>query len=630
MSAAPRKEHRYRTHLATLILASLALPLLALFLTRQTSVLNFWDDWRWLFHDDSTSAGLLVVDIDEQSLADHGRWPWPRERLGELLHILLEKHRAAMVGVDIILADRDTDNAEASLPALDNRRIVWAHAASLGAEPPVSQGLVTPAPACPENAPWSDRVNGWLGLAPRLAGDHFRAGHIRPWPDGDQVVRTYMPFLSDGHRCVPALGLAMYGAVMGIPPDAPLTSRDGNWQWGGIPLGLESGGVLRMKWALDRIRSISAGDVLNGAASIPPGSVMLVGSTAVGIGDFVSVPGAERFAGVGVHGLALGQWLDRDFLTMPVFHDALAYPLLVAVFWLLWLASRQTTVRLWLAGLAAILLWHLLAFLVWRRDIYFETEPVLWALLWLPGIQGYRLWQEKRARNIIYNQFHAYLPERVLQELIDSEVDPGELAAQSREVTVLFADIQGFTTISENMEPVEAVSLLNEVMEYLSGHIADHDGTLDKFMGDSVMAFWGAPIEMPGHADNAIDCGVAMLAKLGDLNRTLTDRGLPPVSLGIGINSGRVAVGNMGSLNRKNYTVVGDVVNIASRLQNLCSTLDVNLLIGGDSADRSFRHNLCKMRDYQVKGKRKAVGIYCHPLFQPRNLASAEEKVRAH
>ncbi len=600
-----------------LVLVALSVPLLTLLATNRLSLLNFWDDWRWHLPANSTGSEVLVVDIDENSLATLGRWPWPRDLLDRLLTGLLEQHQVAVVGVDIILSDANTQADKAAFSALDRQRIIWAHAISLAPEAAVSQGVLTSAPPCPANSPWLLPVNGWLGLSPDIAGNDFRAGHIRPWPDSDQVIRVYMPFLSVDQRCVPALALAMYASIMGMEPNAALSMDDQTWLWDGIPLGLEPNGTLRLKWNFDRIRSVSAAEVLAGTASIPAGSTVLVGSTALGIGDFVKVPSVARFAGVGVHALALRQWLDRDFVIKPSYHDSAVYAALFGVFWLFWFASRRTTLLLWLAGVAIFVLWNLICYGFWLKNIYVAAEPMLWALFWLPGIQVYRLWQEKRARNIIYQQFHSYLPEKVLQELIDSQVDPQELAAQSREVTVLFADIQGFTTISENMEPVEVVSMLNAVMEYLSNHIAHHNGTLDKFMGDGVMAFWGAPVPMENHANDAIECAVGILADLEQLNAELDKLGLPSVQLGIGINSGQVAVGHMGSISRKNYTCVGDVVNIASRLQQMCSSLECNLLLGGDAAGRSHGIDLVKIRDIHVKGKKNQVAVYTHLHFQP-------------
>ena len=595
---------------ALLLCAAAIAALVTLVLSNNSTLLNGWDDMRWKFLPARESSQIVLVDIDEQSLARQGRWPWPRTRLADLLELLLDEHGAAVVGVDIILSEPGDEAGDLRLAALDRERVVWAHAASMGNEPPAGQGVLTAAPRCPPASPWNQPVRGWLGLTPAIAGDTFRAGHIRPWPDGDSIVRTYQPFLAFGPQCIPALGLAMYSALLGTAVDAPLHRENGDWQWSGIPLGLEDSGLMRLIWRTPAIRAISAHDILSETAQLPRGAVMVVGSSALGIGDFVSIPGVERFAGVGIHALALRQWLDREFVAMPPYHDWLAWGLLIPVFAIFWRTSTAAASRPWIVAAILFASWNLLALALWRQGVYFAAEPMLWALLWLPPIQGWRLWQEKRTSRRIYRQFHAYLPEKVLQELIASGVDPRQLEAEFRDITVLFADLRGFTTLSENMTPREVVTLLNEVMEHLSFHIGTHEGTLDKFMGDSVMAFWGAPVAMDNHADRAVSCAIAMLDNLDTLNDTLRSKGLPPVALGIGINSGQVAVGNMGSASRKNYSAVGDAVNIAARLQQLSKSLDCYLLIGADTAVLCRDNTLVRLKEVDVRGKKNRVTVY--------------------
>lgn len=591
------------------MLAAIAASAATLLLSRSTSLLNGWDDWRWKILSEGHGSIIYFVDIDENSLSRYGRWPWPRERLAALLENLLDIHGAGVVGVDVILSERGDSAGNRLLASLDQERIIWAHAASMGEEPAVNRGVLGAAPRCPPGAPWPSEVQGWLGLTEEIARGNFRGGHIRPWFDGDQVVRTYQPFLPAGNSCIPALGLAMYGVVMGLSADTAIAADGKGWHWGGIPLGLEKSGLLRLVWRTSSIQAISAEAVLEGQASIPAGALIVVGSTAVGIGDFVATPVSNRFTGAGIHALALRQWLDRNFVIKPAFHDLLLGCLLAPLFIAFWIFSTQAAIKPWLLWGGVTAVWTGLSSALWIKGIMLESEPLLWALLWLPAIQGLRLWQEKKTSRLIYKQFHAYLPEKVLQQLINSRVDPLQLQAEAREITVLFADLRGFTTLSENMTPETVVSLLNEVMEYLSGHIADFDGTLDKFMGDGAMAFWGSPVPMDDHGDRAVSCAIAMLEHLDSLNERLMQKSMPPVQLGIGINSGPVAVGHMGSRNRKNYTAVGDTVNIASRLQELSRDMGHPLLIGAETA-RICHRSLERLEDIDLKGKKKRVTVY--------------------
>lgn len=581
-----------------------------LYLSSATSILNGWDDFRWTLFSRNQQSQVYLIDIDETSLSIHGRWPWPRQRIADLLEKLLNDHKAAVIGVDILFSEGDNESSNNKLAQLDQDRLVWAHATSLGKEPNIDKGLITSAPDCPQNSPWSQPVNGWLGLTETIGGSYFRGGHIRPWPDSDQIVRMYMPFLPHDEQCVPALGLAVYGALLGIPPDAPLNLKDGEWLWGGVPLGLEDDGLLRLIWHTNSIKAIPAHKILSGDIELPANAVMVLGSTAVGIGDFVSIPNRERFTGAGIHGLAFLQWLDRDFINTLPYQQAIVWGLLCAIFLIFWHTSSSTALKPWGIAAVIVLAWNLLMFFLWQRSIYFEAEPVLWALFWLPAIQGMRLWQEKKTSKLIYEKFHAYLPEKVLQQLISTHVDPRELDAQSKEVSVLFADLRGFTSLSETMPPKDVVSLLNEVMEYLSQFIGKHEGTLDKFIGDSVMAFWGAPVDMGDHADKAVSCALDMLEHLDELNHDLAEKGFPPVNLSIGVNSGVVAVGNMGSVSRKNYTVVGDSVNTAARLQQFTKALNCRLLIGESTARGCRGQNLTELRRIELRGKKKQVTVF--------------------
>jgi adenylate cyclase len=616
---------KYRTARYALNGTAAALTALAtLYLSTGTSLLNGWDDLRWSLFSKPQQSQVYFIDIDESSLTTYGRWPWPRERIARLLDNLLTKHKAAVIGVDILFSESDGNAATSPLAGLDQDRLVWAHAASLGDEPSVGKGIITAAPLCPTPNPWNPKVNGWLGLSDTIGGTSFRGGHIRPWPDRDQIVRMYMPFLPNGSQCVPALGLAIYGALLGIPADAPLTHNGDGWRWGGVPLGLDENGLLRLVWHTASIKAVPAHKILEGTIELPANAVMVLGSTAVGMGDFVRIPNRERFTGAGVHGLAFLQWLDRDFINTLPYQHTVTWALLCAIFLVFWYTSSSNALKPWGIAVAIVLAWNLAAYYLWTRGIYFSAEPVLWALVWLPAIQGLRLWQEKKTSKLIYDQFHAYLPEKVLQKLISAHVDPRELDAQSKEVSILFADLRGFTSLSENQAPENVVSLLNEVMEYLSQCIARHDGTLDKFIGDSVMAFWGAPVDMTDHADKAVACALDMLDHLHDLNDHLARKGFPSVDLSIGVNSGIVAVGNMGSVSRKNYTVVGDNVNTAARLQQFTKTLQCRLLIGASTAAMCRKYDLVQLREIELRGKKKQVMAYTAQTYAPTRTADQD------
>ncbi|GIX30012.1 MAG: adenylate/guanylate cyclase domain-containing protein [Porticoccaceae bacterium] len=593
------------------VAAAVGAALAAVLLGRTTTLLAFVDDARALrLAAEAPGTAVWFVDIDEASLARLGPWPWPRARLARLIEAILRQGVAA-VGVDVILAD-DGDVAGSRLLArLDRERLVWAVAPSGPGEAAVRRGRLPGAPPCPPDHPWGAPARGFLGLAETIADDQpFRAGHIRPEPDGDGRVRTYLPFVEVDGRCLPALGLALYGALLGIPPEAPIEREGGTYRWGGIALGLEPDGRLRLLWRLSALGSVSAAALLAGEATLPAGAVVLVGSTALGTGDVVATPAAKRFTGAGVHALALGQWLDRAFLVRPAWHDPLVAALLATFLLACWPLSARHAAAPWLAWGALAAGWFAAAQFAARVGLWLEVAPFLWVLPALPALQGLRLWQQHGERRLLERQFEAYLPEKVLRQLIETRADPHRLAAEAREVSVLFADLRGFTSLSETLPPERVVELLNLVMDQLAEEVARFDGTLDKFLGDGLMAFWGAPVPMADHADRAVACAQAMLDGLPRLNRRLVERGMPAVDLTIGIDSGTVAVGHLGSRSRKNYTAVGDVVNVAARLQQRCGDLGVRLLVSERAARACRRVSLVALCAVSLKGKREPVAVF--------------------
>jgi adenylate cyclase len=260
-----------------------------------------------------------------------------------------------------------------------------------------------------------------------------------------------------------------------------------------------------------------------------------------------------------------------------------------------------------------------------------SSAPLLWGTLLLPLGLGVRLWQARSARNLLYRQFSAYLSREVLEELVRHGTDPRTLEAQSCEITILFADIRQFTALSEALPSAQVVRLLNEVMSFLARHVASHGGTLDKFLGDGVMAFWGAPLPMEDHADRAVACACRMMADLAGLNARLRANGWPAIRLGIGIHTGEAAVGNMGSSERRAYTAVGDAVNLAARLEALSSHGLAAVLVSEACVRRCRAHRFRYLGRQAIRGRRAGVEVYTPcglPDGPPDGGPAAERVVR--
>jgi adenylate cyclase len=227
---------------------------------------------------------------------------------------------------------------------------------------------------------------------------------------------------------------------------------------------------------------------------------------------------------------------------------------------------------------------------------------------------------ESRTKRLITGLFGQYVPSELVEEMA-SHPESVSMEGESREMTILFSDVRGFTTISEGLDPKELSLLMNEFLTPLSRIIYKHRGTIDKYMGDCIMAFWGAPLPDKDHAHNALLAGIEMLAALQALQPSFRERGWPEIQVGVGINTGRVSVGNMGSEVRVAYTVMGDEVNLASRLEGITKQYGVDLIVGENTRNLATDFLYRELDHVRVKGKDKPVAIY-----EPLSLLSEASK----
>lgn len=582
------------------------------------------DDWLWQYDQPSASRVVHIVDIDDASLVQVGRWPWPREQIALLVEQLIHHYQVQQVGLDIVMSEPSP--VDHSFAAAADDHVVWAVALAYTGELSVRQGALAAFPLCLSGLDLPE-ATGYLGLSEHFAQSNLRQGHIRPTFDSDGVIRQYPVFLQLNTECVPALALSMWGWWLGLSGDAPISMKQGRLYWGGIDTGTAGNGLLRLRNMRQAVGSVSAADVLNGTAELPPNAVVLIGSSALGIGDRVTLPGGEVHAGVAVHGYALAQWLMGATLAEPVW---LPLPVFLAVLGALLVlfqcAKRSARLGLFVwCGMAVI--WFFAALfgrLGW--GLFWPIAPFVWSSLALLSAFGMRMYTLRRARGLLYRQFSAYVSDEVLQQLVASEADPRLLDSQRSEITVLFADIRGFTHLAEHLPPEETVRLVNQVMTYLGDHVARKQGTLDKFLGDGVMAFWGAPLAVPDHADRAVDCACNIINGLNELNADLRRAGLPTVALAIGVHTGMAAVGNMGSTERRAYSAIGDSVNLAARLQGLAGEPPV--LVSAQVQRLCTAHQFDALGECIVRGRDQPVSVYvplgckydgpiCVPVIEP-------------
>lgn len=375
-------------------------------------------------------------------------------------------------------------------------------------------------------------------------------------------------------------------------------------------------------------RYVSAKDVF--ATTVPleylAGKIVLLGASAAGLLDLRSTPVGQRYIGVEVHANIVGGLLDGNIRQQPSYANGLELFLLLAV------ALMTSLILPRLSPLNALL--FLLALLVaimasnfwfWSSlNLIIPAASLLCYTLIASLLQiNYGFFVESRNKRHLSRVFGQYIPPALVEEMDDSG-EEASLEGESRDMSVLFTDVRGFTTLSEKVGARELTQLMNEFLTPITGVIHDKRGTIDKYMGDCVMAFWGAPFPDEAHAQNAVLAGLQIIDAVANLEAAFARKGWPPIAVGVGVSSGEMNVGNMGSEFRIAYTVMGDIVNLGSRLEGLTKEYGVDMIISKGTVDRIDGIVVRELDLVQVKGKNEPVAIF-EPLGPVGNV-SVERK----
>lgn len=577
---------------------------------------------------------VVIVDIDERSLAEQGRWPWPRETIARLARELTDRAGAAVVGFDILFAEHERSEAgDGKLAqALRDKPVLLGYYFS--SDRGGQRSGVLPAPVFVAGSlPSGIAVTQWDGYGANMAQFAHAArdaGFFNPMIDADGVVRS-MPMLAefDG-QLYQSLSLALLREYLGegvLSVDADRIEVIGKRGRVAIPLSEGLTALAPFAGRLDNgqpglpFRVVSATDVIEGRApaSIFAGRIVLVGTTAPGLSDLRAAPVSETYPGVAIHATLISGALDGRVDARPPEGRVLAALVTLLVGGVLAIAVLRLgplSISMVSVG-AALALIGLQALVLEKLQLVLPLSATV-AMVPVLGLYGLAVGfvVESRARRAVISLFGEYLsPELVRQMAADPmnyDLDKGE----QRELTILFADIRGFTRIAETMKPHELREYLNEFLTVMTEIVHRHGGTVDKYIGDAVMAFWGAPIADRDHADHAVAAAIEMQKAAAEMSYRFTVRGLPALSIGIGVNTGEVTVGDMGSKLRRSYTVIGDAVNLAARLEALTKRHGVPVLVGATTAARCILRRFESMGTVTVDGRHGEIEI-----FVPREFA---------
>lgn len=683
-SLAALKKHGARLLLGALLTLLAACAGIGLFGSDTVGRLDaMLGDMRMRVEAPQLDTRIVIVDIDEKSLNQIGRFPWGRDVQARLVSQLTGHYGVAAVGFDISFPEADTSSGYGVLADLARGELAGVpglrsqlerlkpqmdydalFAEAMRGQPVVlgysvsdrQKKGVLPKPAFTV-ADLNGRTvtaftaPGYEANLAQLQQAAHGAGIFTALTDSDGVLRssTLLQRIGDGYY--PSLSLATASVYLKARAIAPVFGQsadelsEAEREHGGldhiavftprgrldIPVGeaLTTTIQFRGKGGPDggAFRYVSAADVLMGAVptEVLHGAIVLVGTTAAGLNDIRATPVNAEFPGVEVHANLIKSILDGHFKSRPDYALAIEFGQVVLVGLLLGCALALATpaAAVLLAGGALAGALGLNWWLYHHFDAVLDVAVLLLliAALFVANLAWGYFFEVRKGRALV-SRFGQYVAPELVAQMADNP-DRYSMDGESRELTVLFADVRGFTAISEQMTPQELREYINLYLTAMSEDIRDsHGGTLDKYIGDAVMAFWGAPVAFADHASRAVASALLMQKSAARLNTEFQARGWPALQIGIGLNSGLMHVGDMGSRIRRAYTVMGDAVNLGARLEGITKVYGVGIAVSEFTRAQAPQFAYRELDRVRVKGKTEPVAIY-----EPRGLLSEADAV---
>jgi adenylate cyclase len=611
---------------------------------------------------------VIIVAIDDDSVKAVGRWPWSRENMARLL-TSLKTAGPRVIALDIVFAEKEETVAyqairnlcdeiarrsaspdvlallEAEKSKTDVDRLL---AKVLSQGPPTILGFFFQSVGGKVGGVQPEQLMGGSFLKastynvvrlldtqpsqvplvsatgiernlPEITDAAAGDGYFNMIPDPDGTVRWFPMSILYGGEFFAPLTLV---TLSHYQDKASMAITLSHWGVEGIRLGRRQVPVDRYGRLLINflgpaglIPTYSAAAIMNG--SLPAGvlkdKIVLVGATAVGIYDLRVTPFSGTFPGVEIQATAMDNLLHGDFINTPPLALGIMLLILVVLAILLGLVlPRLSAVLSFLFTLGVLVTYVGLNYYLFSRhglqlELFYPQALIVLVYL---GVTSHRFLAEEEERKRIRKAFESYVAPTIVQEML-KHPEQLRLGGERREITILFTDIRGFTTMSEKLDPEALVTLLHDFLNPMSNIIIKQGGTIDKYMGDAIMALFGAPLAQPDHSRLACRAALEMVSSLAALNQEWAAQGRPPLRVGVGINTGPMAVGNMGSDRLFDYTAIGDNVNLGSRLEGLNKYYGTNILISQTTAAAVGNAFILRdMDQVRVKGKAQAARIY--------------------
>jgi adenylate cyclase len=620
----------------------------------------------------SGEVNIQIVAIDELSLLQQGRMPWDRDKFA-LLVSKLNQYGASVIVFDVLFSEPQVNPILRPLASLNNNdQLAEADLQSLinefdydtqfanaigGSEVILAMQLfatdtvVNPQSVNSQNHNYLDNVtqliklhqfSGYAAPIPALSARSSGIGFMNSMPDSDGSIRRSPLFLNVNGRHFPSLALETYRVYSLFDRIEPIYYEQGdNTYLSGFKLGhrvieTDEYGQMLIPYQGPSERSFggdlnsrakapypytSASQVMNGQITDErfDQAVVFVGATAIGLGDLQVTPTGINYPGVEIHATIFDALMSlHPIPSKPDWESgAVALQILlisiIAFFIFPQLGPRMTLI-IGLLTMSSTVIFNAYA---WQNMfIHLSLLPLLFlSVLFTFYFVTRGFLTESAQRNRVKSMFGQYVPTAHIDRLLD-DPEAINLKGERKELSVMFSDIRSFTSISESMTAEQLKDWLNQFFSPVTEAILKHEGTIDKYVGDMIMAFWGAPLEDARHASHSIDAAFTMLEKIADLNDEFVKTSRPIAEVGIGINTGEMNVGDMGSDFRRAYTVIGDAVNLGSRLEGLTKFYGVTILVSETTRNQSPEYNFIQVDKVKVKGKNLPVSIYS-PL--PKN-----------
>ncbi len=631
-------------------LLACSLSILYIFFPKSlTSIDNRFRDYLFTFRGEIPNTNtVVIIDIDEKSLKKLGQWPWSRNKIAKIL-TNLSNANVGLIAMDIVFAEEDNssphkifskynikkeDLKDGIIPNYDMEfaKVIASTPTILGYQfefKKKNENISQNAPEIPAifiernkniGSQHLLKTTGTILNTKLLQESAYSSGFFNNIPDASGIVRSVPLILSFNDMIYPSLALEALRILSNSNKVFVNYNENGveNISMNDIIIPTDRHGrlLVNFRGAERNFKYLSAFDIYNNNFDKKDieGKIALIGTSAAGLLDLRATPFDSVYPGVEVHANVIDNIIQGDFLSKDSFLELrdISVIFILSIFVILFICYTP----FWASPIITLIFFFISLVFIYKAmftygiitNIFFPILTIILATI-LAILLDY--FYEIKQKEAIKEKFASKVSKKVMNNLLKN-IDSTKFQAMEKEVTVFFSDIRSFTKISEEMQDAKSlINYLNQYMEPMSNIINKYEGTIDKYIGDAIMAYWNAPIDVENHADKAVKASLEQLLQLKKLNKKLEEENKPSIDIGIGLNTGVAIVGEMGSIGRSDYTVIGDSINLGARLESLCKYYGSKLNISNYTKEALNDDYIFRFLDLvKVKGKEKPVEIW--------------------